>query len=156
MGFGLVGAAGRPLPGARSRRGVLAHHQGCHHAAARGLGAHQAGAPRRAGPACPIAQRPSTRRKPFANAAADRLQQPIAVIVCSPDREPYAHPNRLGEREPLAVRFAQPQLLGVRDAHADPNAHGNRDADTDSDAHPNSHANPDPHTDTDTDTDAYA
>jgi hypothetical protein len=141
MGFGLVGAAGRPFPGARSRRGLLAHHQGCHHAAARGLGAHHAGTPRRAGPACPIAQRPSTRRKPFANAAAERLQQPIAVIVCSPDRQPYAHPNRLGEREPLALRFAQPERLAVGDAHAD----CDRDAHTDSEAYPNRHTHTHPH-----------
>jgi hypothetical protein len=144
MGFGLVGAAGRPLPGARSRRGVLAHHQGCHHAAARDLGAHHAGAPRRAGPACAIAQRPSTRGKPVSNAAADGLQQPSAVIVCSPDQS-YAYANRY-RREPIAVRCAQPEPLGVRDAHTD--CDRDADTDTDCDANPNRNTDPLPHTHT--------
>ncbi len=114
------------------------------------MGAHNAGAPRRAGPACAIAQRPSTRGKPFANAAADGLQQPSAVIVFTPDQS-YAYANRYW-CEPIAVRFAQPELLGVRDAHADPNAYCDRDAHTHSDAHSNRHAhphpNPYPHADT--------
>jgi hypothetical protein len=139
VGFGLVGAAGRPLPGARSRRGLLAHHQGCHHAAARGLGAHHAGAPRRAGRACAIAERPRTGGKPVSNAAADQLQQPSAVVVCSPDQS-YAYANRYW-REPIAVRCAQPEPLGVRDTHAD----RDWDADTDSDANPNRNTDTDPH-----------
>ncbi|HLQ55574.1 MAG TPA: hypothetical protein VK162_15045 [Streptosporangiaceae bacterium] len=153
MGFRLVGAAGRPLPGARSRRGLLADHQGCHHAAPCGLGPHHAGAPGRAGPACAIAERPRTGRKPVANAAADGLQQPSAVIVFTPDQS-YAYPNRYW-REPIAVRFAQPEPLGVRDAHADPNAYCQRNADTDSDGDtdPDAYPNPNayPHADPDAD-----
>jgi len=139
VGFRLVGAAGRPLPGARSRRGLLADHQGCHHAAPCGLGPHHAGAPGRAGPGA-IAERPRSGRKPVANAAADGLQQPSAVIVFTPDQS-YAYANRYW-REPIAVRFAQPELLGVRDAHADPNAYGQRNADTDADAYSNRNAYP--------------
>ncbi|HYS29826.1 MAG TPA: hypothetical protein VEQ12_10070 [Candidatus Limnocylindria bacterium] len=154
MGFGLVGAAGRPLPGARSRRGLLADHQGCHHAAPCGLGPHHAGAPGRAGPACAIAERPRTGRKPVANAAADGLQQPSAVIVFTPDQS-YAYANRYW-REPIAVRFAQPELLGVRDAHADPNAYGQRNADTDADAYANTDAYTHADADPDSNTNAYA